>query len=196
MSFFSKRTIVLVLSIAAILGGMNVYATSKSQTKPVAAQKVSTLGGKFTFNLPKGYVASAMPAGNEKSGTAGATGTMYVNQEERRVIIAAENTLPNGMKVGDNDDMFLDSSVADFIHQQSVALPGFKQLSENRLTVKGLGVREIDAIATMGGGNTLNTTFLAGSGTHMSVLQVISRADDQAGHTALVKRIVDGLLAP
>jgi hypothetical protein len=196
MSFFSKKTIVLVLSMAAILAGMDVYAANKPQTKPAAAQKVSTLGGRFTVNLPKGYVASAMPAVTEKSGTAGATGTMYVNQEEKRVIIAAENTLPNGMKVGDNDDRFLDSSVADFIHQQSVALPGFKQLSENRLTVKGLGVREIDATATMGGGRTLNTTFLAGSGTHMSVLQVISRADDQAGHTALVKRIVDGLLAP
>jgi hypothetical protein len=27
--------------------------------------KVSALGGKFSFSLPKGYVASAMSAGNE-----------------------------------------------------------------------------------------------------------------------------------
>ncbi|MDB6143809.1 MAG: hypothetical protein JWP80_2853 [Pseudomonas sp.] len=196
MSFFNKKTAVLALGMVAVLAGMTAYAATKPQAKPAAAAKVSALGGKFSFSLPKGYIANAMPAGDEKSGTAGATGTMFVNQGEKRVIIAAENTLSDGLTTGDNDDKFLDNSVSGFIKQQSTALPDFKQTSENRFTSKGLGVREIDSTATMGGGATVNTTFLAGSGTRVSVVQVISRADDQAGHAALIQRIVAQLRAP
>lgn len=196
MTFFNKKALMLAVGMAAILVGMNVYAATKPQSKPAAALKVSTLGGKFSFSLPKGYVANAMPAGEEKTAAAGATGTMFVNQGEKRVIIAAENTLADGLTTADNDDKFLDNSVSGFVKQQSAALPDFKQTSENRFTSKGLGVREIDSTATMGGGATLSTTFLAGSGTRVSVVQVISRADDQAGHAALIKRIVAELRAP
>jgi hypothetical protein len=196
MSFFSKKTVVLALGMVAVLAGMTAHAATKPQTKPPAAAKVSTLGGKFSFSLPKGYIANAMPAGEEKSAAAGATGTMFVSQGDRRVIIAAENTLADGLSTGDNDDKFLDNSVSGFIKQQNTALPDFKQTSENRFTSKGLGVREIDSTATMGGGATVNTTFLAGSGTRVSVVQVISRADDQAGHAALIKQIIAELRAP
>ncbi|WP_397452904.1 hypothetical protein [Pseudomonas sp. NA-150] len=196
MALFSKKTLVLVLSLAALLTSIDSYATTKAQAKPVAAQKLSTLDGKFSFSLPKGYVANAMPAGKEESNTAGATGTMYVSQTDRRVIIAAENKLSEGLPTGNNDDAFLDSAVTGFVNQQTKALGNFKQTGENRFTSKGLGVREIDSTATMGGGATLNTTFLAGSGNRVSVVQVISRADDQAGHAALIKRIVDKLRAP
>ncbi|MEB0076426.1 hypothetical protein QN386_05710 [Pseudomonas sp. CCI3.2] len=191
MSFFSKNTVVMALSLTALLAGISSYAA----TPAAAATKLSTLGGKFAFSLPRGYIARPLPPGDAKNGTAGATGTMYVNKDEKRVIIAAENALPNGLKASDNDDVFLDNSVAGFVRQQSEALPGFKQTSENRMTIKGLGIREIDSTATMGGGNTLNTTFLSGSGNHMSVVQVVSRADDQAGHSALIKRIIEGLKA-
>ena len=196
MALFSKKTVVLVLSLTALLIGSNSYAATKAPAKPVAAQRLSTLGGKFSFSLPNGYVANPMQAGKEESNTAGASGTMYVNQTDRRVIIAAENTLEQGQPTGNNDDAFLDSSVTGFVNQQTKALGNFKQTGESRFTSKGLGVREIDSTATMGGGATLNTTFLAGSGNRVSVVQVISRADDQAGHAALVKRIVDELRAP
>ena len=195
MSLFSKNTAVLALSLTVLLTGMSSFGATKPVAKTATVQKVSMLGGKFAFSLPATYVATAMSDGNEKSGTAGATGTMYANKEEKRVILTAERTLPNGTKTGDNDDEFLDSSVADFIRQQSAALPDFKQTSENRLTVKGLGVREIDSTASMGGGHTLNATFLSGSGTRAIVVQVISRADDQAGHAALIKKIIAGLNA-
>jgi hypothetical protein len=92
----------------------------------------------------------------------------------------------------DNDAGFLDGAVTGFLNQQVASLPDFKKLSEKKLTLKGLGVRQIDSTATMGGGKTLNTTFLAGSGSHMSVVQVIFRADDQAGHDKLIKQIVGG----
>lgn len=195
MSFFSKNTVVLALSLAAVLTNTGSFAATKPVAKTAAVQKVSMLDGKFAFTLPTTYVAKAMSDGTEKTGTAGATGTMYANKEEKRVILTAERNLPNGTKTGDNDDVFLDSSVADFVRQQSAALPDFKQTSENRLTVKGLGVREIDSTATMGGGHTLNATFLSGSGNRAIVVQVISRADDQAGHAALIKRIIAGLNA-
>ncbi|MCY1456904.1 hypothetical protein D9M71_741540 [compost metagenome] len=52
-------------------------------------------------------------------------------------------------------------------------------------------MRQIDSLSSMGGGKTVNTTFLAGSGKTMAVVQVVSRADDEAGHGALVKQIVD-----
>ncbi|MGV8921354.1 MAG: hypothetical protein ACOH2R_26850 [Pseudomonas sp.] len=196
MALFSKNTLVLVLSLSALLAGINSYAATKAAAKPVAAQRLSTLDGKFSFSLPKGYIANPMPAGKEQSNTAGATGTMYANQTERRVIIAAQNTLSDGLPSGNNDDAFLDGSVTGFVNQQTKNLGNFKQTGESRFTSKGLGIREIDSTATMGGGATLNTTFLAGSGNQVSVVQVISRADDQAGHAALIKHIVDELRAP
>ncbi|MDY7560908.1 hypothetical protein QN366_17705 [Pseudomonas sp. CCC3.2] len=195
MSIISKNTVALALSLTALLVGMSSFAANKPAHPATAATKLSTLEGKFAFNLPKGYVARALPPGDAKNGTAGATGTMYVNKDEKRVIIAAQNALPNGLKAGDNDDGFLDSSVTGFVRQQSEALPDFKQTNEHRMTIKGLGIREIDSTATMGGGSTLNTTFLSGSGNHMSVVQIVSRADDQAGHTALIKRIIEDLNA-
>jgi hypothetical protein len=193
MSFFSRNTAVLALSLTALLTGMSSFAATKPVAKSSSIQKVSMLDGKFAFSLPTSYVATPMSDGTEKTGTAGTTGTMYANKDEKRVILTAERTLPGGISTGDNDDVFLDGSVADFVRQQSAALPDFKQTSENRLTVKGLGIREIDSTATMGGGHTLNATFLSGSGTHAIVVQVISRADDQAGHAALIKRIIAGL---
>jgi hypothetical protein len=192
MSFFVKKTAVLVLAMAASLGGMNVYAATAPAAQTSGVQKVSTLGGKLEFNLPASYVANPLPAGDEASGTAGAAGTMYVNKATKSVVIAVEHTLPSGVTAKDNDAGFLDGAVTGFLNQQVASLPDFKKLSEKKLTLKGLGVRQIDSTATMGGGKTLNTTFLAGSGSHMSVVQVIFRADDQAGHDALIKQIVGG----
>ena len=192
MSFFVKKAAVLILAMAASLGGMNSYAaTAPTKHKP-AMQTVSTLGGKFEFKLPASYVANPLPAGDEASGTAGETGTMYVNKATKSVVIAVEHPLQAGVNAKDNDADFLDGAVAGFLKQQIAGLPDFKQLDEKKLTLKGLGVRQIDSTATMGGGRTLSTTFLAGSGTHMSVVQVIFRADDQAGHDKLIKQIVGG----
>ncbi|MGC1330800.1 hypothetical protein [Pseudomonas sp.] len=160
--------------------------------KPASGPKVTMLKGRFSFTLPPGYVASAMDAGDEQSGTSGAKGTMYQSEKEKRVVMASEGPTPDQAKVGDYDAAFLDAAVQDFVKQQSAGLTDFKKTGEKEFTVKGLGVREIDSTATQGGGPTLSTTFLAGSGSSMSIVQVISRADDQKGHEALVKRIASG----
>ncbi|VVO89562.1 hypothetical protein [Pseudomonas fluorescens] len=187
MSLLSKKAVVLLLAAAASLGALSAQA-AKAPAKD-AAQKVSMLGGKFTFTLPKGFVANALP-----TSPTGASGTMYANEATKTVVIAAENNLPEGVKVKDNDGEFLDGTAADFDSAQRKALPDYNKLSEKSLTLKGtgLGLRQVDSIATQGGGQTLNTTLMGASGGRMTVVQVISRPGDMAAHETLIKQIVSG----
>lgn len=124
MSLFRKKAVVLLLTAAASLGAMNVYA-AKATTSDAAPIKVSMLGGKFKFTLPKGFVANPLPPG-----ATGATGTMYANETTKTVVIAAENNLAPGVTVKDNDGEFLDSTAADFDAAEHKALPDFTKLSE------------------------------------------------------------------
>lgn len=187
MSLLSKKAAVLLLAAVAGLAALNANAAKAIDTGP--GPKISMLGDKFKFTLPKGFVANPLPADST-----GATGTMYTNATTKTVVIAAENTLPGGANVKDNDGQFLDTSAADFATAQAKALPDFTKLSEKSLTRKGtgLGLRQIDSIVTQGGGKTLDTTLMAASGTRMALVQVISRLSDNAGHEALVKQIVSG----
>ena len=159
MSFFVKKAAVLILAMAASLGGINSYAATAPTKQKPAMQTVSTLSGKFEFKLPDSYVANPLPAGDEASGTAGETGTMYVNKTTKSVVIAVEHPLQAGVNAKDNDADFLDGAVAGFLKQQSAGLPDFKKLSEKKLTLKGLGVRQIDSTATMGLTQTNTRSF-------------------------------------
>lgn len=183
MSLLSKKAVVLMLAAVAGFAAINAQAAKEK----VKTEKVTLLDGKFAFVLPKGFVADPLPAS-----PSGAKGTMYTNQTSKTVVIAAENQIPAGQNVKDNDGEFLDGSVSSFIDDQRKALPDFNKLSEKSLTQKGtgLGLRQVDSTATQGGGQTLNTTLLAGSGTKMALVQVISRTSDKKGHDALVKAIV------
>jgi hypothetical protein len=180
MATFTKTAALLALALTA----GSVFAAAKPTT-----QTVSTLGGKFTFTLPKAYTADTLPAGKAEDGTADTQGTMYASQTTKSVVIVAETVRKDGVKIGDNDAQFLDGAVAGFVKDQSAALPDFKKQAEKKLTVKGLGLRQVDSTATQGGGKTLNSTFLGGSGNQLVVIQAISRADDAKGHAALVKQI-------
>ncbi|MVV49176.1 hypothetical protein EJA72_13155 [Pseudomonas sp. PB120] len=188
MFLLSKKAAVLLLMAAASLGTLNAQAASATSSE-APAQKVSMLGGKFTFNLPKGFIANPLPAS-----PSGASGTMYSNSTTKTVVIAAENSLPAGVKVKDNDGAFLDGTLADFDTSQRKALPDYNKLSEKSLTQKGtgLGIRQIDGTAKQGGGMTLNSTLIAASGTRMAVVQIISRPADMAAHETLIKQIVSG----
>jgi len=185
MSLLSKKAVVLLLAAVAGFGALNAQA-AKAKEKAVT-EKVSMLDGKFSFVLPKGFVGDPLPAG-----PTGAKGMMFTNDATKTVVITAENQIPEGNNVKDNDSAFLDGTVSDFIDAQRKALPDFNKLSEKSLTQKGngLGLRQVDSTATQGGGQTLNTTLIAGSGTHMALVQVISRASDKSGHDALVKTIL------
>lgn len=194
MSLLSKQAAALLLTAIASLVVVPAHAAQAKTASDAPAQKISMLGGKFAFTLPKGFTATPLPAGDAAQGTAGATGTMYSNATTRTVVIAAENTIIDGSNVKDDDSAFLDTTMADFAAQRIKALPDAKILSEKSLTQKGtgLGLRQLDTSATQGGGPTLDTTLLSASGTRMAVVQIISRASDKAGHETLVKQIVVG----
>ncbi|MGE8412415.1 MAG: hypothetical protein ACN6QY_08640 [Pseudomonas sp.] len=190
MSSLARKALVLVFAAVAGLGALNAVAAGKSTPRQAPGEKVVLLDGKLAFTLPKDFSASALPVGDQDSGTAGASGTLYANDKTRTVVIAAQNGIPNGAQVKDNDTAFLDDAAAGFLVQQVQALPDFKKQAQKSLTLKGLGVRQIDSTATQGGGLTLNSTLIAGSGNHMAVIQVISRAADKTGHAALMKQIL------
>ncbi len=194
MSLLSNQAAALLLGAIASLVVVPAQAAPAKPASDAPAQKVSMLGGKFTFTLPKGFTATPLPAGEAAQGTAGATGTMYSNATSKTVVIAAQNIIIDGANVKDDDGAFLDTTMADFAAQRLKSLPDAKILSEKSLKQKGtgLGLRQLDTRATQGGGPTLDTTLLGASGTRMAVVQVISRVSDQAGHEALVKQIASG----
>jgi hypothetical protein len=183
MATFNKTAALLAL---ALMAG-SAFAASKPTT-----QTISTLGGKFSFALPKAYIADTLPVDKSEDASAATHGTLYANQSTKSVVIVAETVRNDGVTIGDNDAQFLDGAVAGFVKDQSAALPDFKKQSEKKLTFKGLGLRQVNSTATQGGGKTLNSTFLGGSGNHLLVIQAISRADDAKGHAALVKQITGG----
>jgi hypothetical protein len=174
MATFTKTAVLLALALTA----GSVFAAAKPTT-----QTITTLGGKFSFTLPKAYAADTLPPDKAQDGSGVTT---------KSVVIVAETVRNDAIDIQDNDPQFLDGAVAGFVKDQSAALPDFKKLSEKKLTFKGLGLRQVDSTATQGGGKTLNSTFLGGSGNHLLVIQAISRADDAKGHAALVKQITGG----
>ena len=194
MSSLSQNAAALLLTAIASLFALPALAAQPKAVAQAPVQKISMLGGKFSFSLPKGFTATPLSAGDVAQGTAGAAGTMYSNASTRTVVITAENTLVDGANVKDNDTAFLDTTFANFAVQKTKALPDAKILGEQSLTQKttGLGLRQLDTKATQGGGPTLDTTLIGASGTRMAVVQIISRASDQAGHEALVKQIASG----
>ncbi|OLF54409.1 hypothetical protein [Pseudomonas chlororaphis] len=189
MSLFGKPAAILVLAALAGFSTLGAFAAQPAK-KSAALEKVSMLGGKFAFSLPKGFIANPLPAGDEASGTAGATGTLYTNAATKTVVIAAENLIPDAQQVKDNDTAFLDNAVSGFLSQQAAALPDFSKQSEKSMTRRGLGLRQVDSTATQGGGMTQSSTLLAGSGNRMAVVQVISRINDKANHDKLIGQIV------
>lgn len=191
MATLSKTAAFLVLALTAGFGASPSFAASKSTAAKTDSQTVSTLDGKFTFALPKAYTGDTLPTGSEADGTAYTTGTLYANAATKSVVIVAE-TVRKDARIQDNDPQFLDGAVNEFVKSQSAALPDFKKQAEKKLTIKQLGLRQVDSTATQGGGKTLNSTFLAGSGDHLLVIQAISRADDVKGHEALVRQITGG----
>lgn len=186
MSIFNTRS----LAVVGLLGLSTAQDASKSAAKPKPEVQVAVLGGSFSFKLPLGFDANPLSADEQRSEGAGAVGTLYANAQERRVVMVGEKPLPDASRPDDSDDAFLDGAVSGFVERQSAELPDFKQTGESRLSRNGLGVRQVDSTATLGGGRTLNSTFITGSGDRMAVIQVISRGDDAGGHAALFKRIV------
>lgn len=198
MPLHRSTIVALALSLATALVPLASLAASKHSTQQPATVakgapiKVSTLAGKFGFSLPDGFTANPLPAGDAEHGTQGASGTMYLNEPQKRVVIVTEAPIPKGQTVTDNDSAFLDGAASGLVSQQRAGLPDYQKVSEKSMKINGLGIRQIDSSGTMGGGKTVTSTFVAGSGQRMAVVEVVSRATDQAAHDAFVQQIVAG----
>ncbi|MGL5998545.1 MAG: hypothetical protein ACRC1I_18865 [Pseudomonas proteolytica] len=193
MLSLSKTAARLALALTISLGASPLLAAAKpAAAPPDDFQIVSTLDGKFTFTLPKGYVADALPAGVQALGTAGSNGTMYINQASKSVVVVAQTLRNDGIDLKDDEPLFLDGAAEGFLKGVGTSLPDYKKLAQKTLLIKGVGLRQIDGTASMGGGKTLNSTFIAGSGNRSLVIQAISGADDVKGHELLVRQITSG----
>jgi hypothetical protein len=192
MRFFSCKTVLLVATLALGLGSTPLFAASKAQAqKAPTLQKVSLLGGRWVFRLPKEYVKNPMPEIDDKARAAGVTGSLYMNPQTKRVVIVTETPLASGAKVPANDKATLDSLIADALEQQKASYKDFKQLGEKKMVRRGLGVRQLDISGSVDGGKVLSTTVTAASGKRMAMVNVISLQKDAKAHGELLKAITD-----
>lgn len=191
MRRFSLKTAVVCLALIGGLFAEDALAASKAKHPPakVATQRVSMLGGKLVFALPKDYVKSPMPEIDDKARAAGVTGSLYLNKPAHRVVIVTETPLPSGAKVSANDKKTLDTIIADALAQQKSSYQNFKKLGEKKLVRKGLGLRQLDISGDVDGGRVISTTITAASGTRTAMVNVISLERDAKDHGVLVKAV-------
>lgn len=195
-----SRPLAWSLCLVALCAATPWVSAAQPAAKPAAApsakhapMNVALLGGKLRFTLAANYTAAELPPGDASTGTAGAHGTLYMNEKEKRIVVATQMPIQSGTSGQGDADAFLANASEGFISRQAQGLPDFHKTSEKRVSLKGLPAQQIDATASIGGGKTLTTYFIAGIGQQMAVVQVISREADRAGHDAMIKRIVQGL---
>lgn len=190
MRFFSCKTVVLAAALVMSLQSADVVAASKQQASP-SLQKVSLLGGRLVFRLPREYVKSLMPEIDDKARAAGVTGSLYMNKAAKRVVIITETPLEGGQKVSSNDKATLDGIIAATIEQQKASYQNFKKLGEKKMVRRGLGVRQLDISGSVDGGKVLSSTVTAAAGKRTAMVNVISLEKDAKAHGELLKAITD-----
>ena len=173
-------------------------APSVAPTAPQAPaqppERAALLKGKLSFRLPAGFTASPLPPG-ARMGNADVKGTVYSHQAHKPLVIAAEWRTPSGVRVKDDDHVFLERARADYIAQMQKSLPDYEIIGDKALRIKGLGIRQTEGISTFGQVRTLSTSLLAASGTTQAVVRIISRADDGRSHEALVADVLQAMRA-
>lgn len=191
MHRFSLKTAAMCLALIGGLLAGDALAASKARhpAAKVATQRVSLLGGKLVFALPKDYVKSPMPEIDDKARAAGVTGALYLNKPAHRVVIVTETPLPSGAKVSANDKKTLDGIIADTLQQQKNSYQNFRKLGEKRLVRKGLGLRQLDIAGDVDGGRVISSTITAASGGRTAMVNVISLEKDAKDHGLLLKAI-------
>lgn len=184
-----KQSLGLVgsLCMIAALGGTAVTAVAAPPDKPAASAaapaagtaKLALLDGKLPFTL-KGYDPRPMPGGGP--------GTMFFSDDGKRIIVVGEDPFPAAAG-GVSDKEFFDGmkSIKD---RQQANSPDYKVVSEKTERVKGLNVHHIEASDNMDGNSVLQATLLAAANKKFTVIQVISGADDAAGHAEAVNNIL------
>lgn len=207
MRLFTLKSALICTALAFALGTAGAHAatetkhpakssktthsskTSKKAPAKPSGQKVSMLGGKFVFYLPKDYVQGPMEEIDDKAKAAGVTGSLYMNKPAKRVVIITETPLPDGKSVPSNDTQTLDTIIAETLVQQQSSYKDFTKLGEKKIVRKGLGLRQLDISGSVEGGKVLSTTIAAASGTRTAMVNVISLAKDAKAHGVLVKGV-------
>lgn len=183
---------VLGMALACGLGSGEALAADKhhrAKAAPPTGQRVSLLGGKWVFYLPKVYEKNPMPEIDEKARAAGVVGSLYLDKAAHRVVIVTETPLPQGGQVSSNDSQTLDGITGDVLKQQQGSYGDFKKLGEKKMVRRGLGLRQLDIAGNVEGGRVISTTLSAASGTRTAMVNVISLEKDRKDHTARVTAI-------
>jgi hypothetical protein len=183
------------LCMVAALSGAAVTAVAAPPAKPAApaatqaqgqgqapaagSAKLALLDGKLPFTL-KDYEPRPMPGGGP--------GTMFFSGDDKRIIVVGEDPFPEPAKNFSDKD-FLEN-MKGIKERQQANSPDYKVVSEKTERVKGLNVHHIEATDSMGGNPVLQATLLAAANKKFTVIQVISGADDAAGHAAAVSNIL------
>lgn len=188
---FNSALLALLLSTTLVPVAVQAETRGKPAKAATASLKVSLLGGKLAFTLPAGYIKDEMPEVDAKARAEGVSGAMYSHRTEKRVLIVTETPIPVGVEASDDDAQVLDELTAAALTQQGTSYENVQRLGEQRIVKhNGLGVRQLDASATLGGAEVLSTTLLAASGKRSAVLNVISSAKDPKAHEAAVKMVI------
>lgn len=126
MSLLSKKAVVLLVAALAGFGAFHAQAAKKmpAPRKSRCSMASSLLCCQRFHRRP----AADQPERDH--------GHDVHQRGHKTVVITAENKIPEGQHVKDNDGQFLDGSVASFIEDQRKALPDFNKLSEKSLTQK------------------------------------------------------------
>lgn len=183
MKLRKSLTMMGALCLATALSGTAMMASAaEMQTKTevaAPAQKLDLIGGKLAFTL-KGYEAQPVPGG--------APGTMYVNKQEKRVMIVGEEPIPAIARASSDADFL--NGMKTIKDKQKQASPDYTVTSEKTEKVTGLDVYHIEATDSMGGKNVQQATLLAVANKKFTVIQVISGSKDKAGHEKAVNNIL------
>jgi len=181
MTLKKSFTMMGALCLITALSGtaMMASAADVKTTAAASAQKITLLGGKLAFTL-QGYESQPAPGG--------APGTLYVNRQQKRVMIVGEEAVP-AVARGASDTDFLNGMKA-IKDKQKQASPSYTVLSEKTEKVNGLDVYHIEATDSMGGKNVQQATLLAVANKKFTVIQVISGSKDKAGHEKAVNNIL------
>ncbi|MCU5775309.1 hypothetical protein N5923_22625 [Erwiniaceae bacterium BAC15a-03b] len=177
-----KKTLGM-LSLVATLCGASTMAVAAQTATPAASapavQKISLLNGKFAFDL-QGYEVQPVPGG--------APGKMYVNKQDKRVLIIGEEPVPAVARGGSDAD-FLEG-MKDIRDKQKQVSPDYKVISEKTEKVKGLDVYHIEATDIQGDSHVIQTTLLAVADHKFTVIQIFSGVSNKAAHQLMVNKIL------
>lgn len=193
-SFLPSAALALAIAGSLIQANALAQTAAPASTATASKQTVSLLGGKLRFALPPGFTANAVQPGDLEDKSAGVDGRAYANYASQQMILAAEHSpLPDGIRVADDDAKFLDGVMASFIGQQQASWQDYQRLGEKSISIKGLGLRQLDATASFSGKPMRMTMLLAGSGNALALIRISSNADDASNHKRLVASVLDGI---